>query len=237
MPPRQRDVARRPRALRADGLLGHLDDHLLPLLEQLLDAGAAGRARRVPLLLFLFAVVVPVRLGRQQPLEIVWRTPDVGDVQVRALLEADVDECGLHPGEHPFDTAFIDVAGDPSFALAFDVELAEEPIFNEGYAGLRAVGVDHQEAMRHGHALGGDGKITGSDVPPDVNVRVHRGKVVRLEVLVTRNRAQFNDIGIKGFGRHTPCSLLEPGTSRGALSQKQASRDIPLLPSHRRRSV
>jgi len=100
--------------------------------------------------------------GQGQPLEIVGRAPHVRDVQVGALLEADVDERGLHPGEHPFDAAFIDVAGDPSFALAFDVELAEEPIFDEGYAGLRAVGVDHQEAMRHGHALGGDEKLLGA---------------------------------------------------------------------------
>ena len=39
--------ARRARALGADRLLGDLDDDLLPLLEQVLDARAAARARRV----------------------------------------------------------------------------------------------------------------------------------------------------------------------------------------------
>src|SRR5262249_36549859 len=112
---RQRDVAGRARALRADGLLRDLDDDLLPFLEQVFYAGAAVGARRVPLLLALPAVVAlfaAARLAAQQALEVVGRSAHVRDVQVGALLEPDVDEGRLHPGQDPFDAALVDVAGD-----------------------------------------------------------------------------------------------------------------------------
>ena len=57
-----------------------------------------------------------------QALEIVGRTAHVRDVDVRRLLEADVDEGGLHARKHAFDPTLVDVSGDPAFALALDVE-------------------------------------------------------------------------------------------------------------------
>ena len=57
--PGQRDVARGPRPLGADRLLGDLDDDLLPFLEQVLDAGAAADPRRVGGLLVLVVAARP----------------------------------------------------------------------------------------------------------------------------------------------------------------------------------
>ena len=145
----QRDVAGRPRALGADRLLGHLDDDLLALFQQVLDAGAAAGTRRVVRVLVLVGGRA-AGLARQQTLEVVGRAAHVRDVQVRALLEADVDERRLHPGEHALDPSLVDVAGDPTLALALDVELAQVPVLDQRDPGLRAVGVDYEEAaMRH----------------------------------------------------------------------------------------
>ena len=88
----------------------------------------------------------PARLAGEQPLEVVGRAAHVRDVQVRALLEADVDERGLHAGEHALDATLVDVARDATLALPLDVELAEVPVLNERDPGLGAVGVDYEEA-------------------------------------------------------------------------------------------
>ena len=182
--------------------------------------------------------VVAVRLGRQQPLEVVGRAAHVGDVQVGALLEADVDEGGLHPGQHALDAALVDVAGDPAFALALDVELAEVPVFDERDPGLRTVGIDYQEAMRHGHASGqAIEKITEPSRRrhADANVRVHHGIRGGRSALVTRNRRQFNDIA----------SATRVGTRLAVIWDQEARTapdsltrlELPLLPSHRRKPV
>ena len=136
--------------------------------------------------------------ARKQALEVVGRAAHVRDVQVGALLEADVDERGLHPGEHALDPALVDVAGDAALALALDVELAQVPVLNERDPGLRPVGVDDEQAARRHPKRGLSSKIcwfaapsrraaaqarwrdpTGSrgdcQAQADVNVRVHHG--------------------------------------------------------------
>ena len=53
---------------------------------------------------------------------------DLVDVQEAVLLEADVDERGLHAGEHVVDAALVDVADDRAAAAALDVELGDAPV-------------------------------------------------------------------------------------------------------------
>ena len=150
-------------------------------------------------------------LAGEQALEVVGRAAHVRDVEVRALLEADVDERGLHPGQHAFDASLVDVPRDAALALALDVELTEVPVLNERDPGLGTVGVDYEEAAM-GHP---DAKLTaqrGSEEPravgahADANVRVHRETSIGRRPVVTRNYRQINDIADFEHLRHTPCS-------------------------------
>ena len=93
-------------------------------------------------------------LAGEQTLEVLRRAPDVRDVEVGALLEADVDEGGLHAGEHALDPALVDVADDPALALPLDVELAELPALDERDPGLGSVRVDDNQRVG-GHTSGG----------------------------------------------------------------------------------
>ena len=57
---------------------------------------------------------------------------DVRDVEEPVALETDVDEGGLHPGEHLRYAAFVDVADDAALAFALDEELCDEIVFQDG---------------------------------------------------------------------------------------------------------
>jgi hypothetical protein len=48
---------------------------------------------------------------------------NVGDVQESVAIEADVNESGLHTGEHAGDAAFVDAADEGEFLFALDVNL------------------------------------------------------------------------------------------------------------------
>ena len=90
-------------------------------------------------------VIVVARVPRaHQALEVVGRAADIRDVDVRRLLQADVEEGGLHAGEYAFDPALVDVAGNAALALAFDVKLGKEPTFHQRDAGLRPVRVNYE---------------------------------------------------------------------------------------------
>jgi len=52
---------------------------------------------------------------------------DLVDVQKAVLLEADVDERGLHSGEHVVDSPLVDVADDRPPPAPLDVELGDAP--------------------------------------------------------------------------------------------------------------
>ena len=146
-------------------------------------------------------------LARQQALEVVGRAAHVRDVQVRRLLEADVDERGLHAGQHALDPALVDVAGDPTLALALDVELAQDPSCTS------ATRVSGPSALITSRLLCGIRTKLGAREKPravgahaDANVRVHRETSRVRGPVVTRNCRQFNDIADFRVSRHAPCS-------------------------------
>ena len=60
--------------------------------------------------------------------------PDVGDVQERRALEADLDERALHAGQHARDAAEIDVADEAARARALDVQLLHHALLEHGDA-------------------------------------------------------------------------------------------------------
>ena len=56
----------------------------------------------------------------------------VVDVEEGVALEAELDERGLHAGEHPADAALIDVADDAAVRLALDEELGDAAVLEQG---------------------------------------------------------------------------------------------------------
>jgi hypothetical protein len=101
--PGDRQLHRKPRALRLQGVLDDLDEDLLLGLDQLVDppALAVTAARHL------------LAVGKD----------DLVDVQETVPFETDVDEGGLHTGEDVVDDALVDVADDGPRAAALDVEL------------------------------------------------------------------------------------------------------------------
>ena len=86
------------------GILDDLHQHALPLEQHLLD-GLGGIA--------VDAVL-----------------PDVGDMQEGRALQADVDEGGLHPGQHALHFADIDVAHQAALAAAFDMQFLHDALLH-----------------------------------------------------------------------------------------------------------
>ena len=89
----ERDLGREPRALRLHRVLDGLDEDLLAARDQVGD---------------LLAVALALELGDD----------DLVDVEEAVLLEPDLDERGLHPGQDVVDGAEVDVAGDRALAPA-----------------------------------------------------------------------------------------------------------------------
>ena len=123
----ERHVRRDARALRPQRLLEDLDDDLLALVQPLLDRG-------LPRGLLL--------LGGEEVLRQLLE--DVGGVEERVALEAEVHERGLHAGQHPRDPSLVDAAHDPAVGLALDEELRDDALLQEGDAGLAGGGADDE---------------------------------------------------------------------------------------------
>ena len=119
----------------------------LPLARRLVQLFQLGQLLQVSYVLILqvlpgfrlFATVVVNRISldvvladhlrdRTNRLHVVMK---IGDVQEARLLQADVDERRLHPGQHARDLAFVDVAGKAAMLLAFEIELGQRAVFEQ----------------------------------------------------------------------------------------------------------
>ena len=74
---------------------------------------------------------------------------EIGYVQKASFGEPDVDEGGLHPGEHADNLALVDVAGDATITCSLDVHLGEGLVLDECHAGLFGGRID-EDQFRHG---------------------------------------------------------------------------------------
>jgi hypothetical protein len=119
---RQRELHRQPGALGAHRILGRLDQHLVAALEEVGD------------------LTLALRHSERDHLV---------DVQEPVLLQADLDEGGLHPGEDVLDAALPDVADHGPLAAALDVDLGRDPVLHDRDAGLGAVD-RHQDLLAQG---------------------------------------------------------------------------------------
>ena len=117
------DLRRQPRALGADRVLDHLHQQRLALVQDALDRP-------------VFMAVLPV-------------LPDVGDMQERGALEADLDERRLHAGQDARDAAEIDVADQAARAGALDVQLLHDALLEHRNARLLRRDVD-EDVVAHG---------------------------------------------------------------------------------------
>ena len=166
---RQRHVARQPRALRAERLLGHLHDDVLPFFQQLFDlrlgalllvvaiastsaSAALGRRRRSLRasvdgrsglrVLVIFFVLIEIR-------------NHVRDVEESIPLEAKIDERRLHAGQDLRDPALVDVADDAAILFALDEKFSELVVFENGHACFVAVGGDDHLLVHEGNSARG----------------------------------------------------------------------------------
>ncbi len=118
----QRDLRRQAGALRLHRVLHRLDEDRLALADQVLD----------------LAAVAALELGAD----------DLVDVEEAVLLEADLDERGLHPRQDVVDRAEVDVAGDRAAVGPLEVDLGDLVVLEHGDALLADVDGDEQLALR-----------------------------------------------------------------------------------------
>src|SRR5207302_7170112 len=121
----ERDLGREPRALRLHRILDGLHHDRLAAADQVLD---------------LLAVTLPLQL----------RGDDLVDVQEAVLLEADLDERGLHSREDVVDRAEVDVSRDRAAFGTFEVDLGDAVVLEDGDSLLADVDRDEQFALRLG---------------------------------------------------------------------------------------
>ena len=83
-------------------------------------------------------------VARFEAVELLDGVDDFGDVEKRVALEADVNERGLHAGEHLRDPALVDVADHAALTLALDEDLDDLILLENRDAGVViARGDDH----------------------------------------------------------------------------------------------
>jgi hypothetical protein len=63
-------------------------------------------------------------------------------MQEPSAVQADIDESGLHARHHPLHPAFIDIANHAPARRAFDLQLLQHAVFDQGDAGFARSDVD-----------------------------------------------------------------------------------------------
>ena len=128
------------RALGADRVLDHLNHHFLALTHQV------GNGERR-------AVAAGRRLAREGHRF----GTNIGNMQKRGALQADVHERRFHAGQYPGDPALVDVAHQAPLARPFDQNLLQNAVFDHGDPGFAGRDVDQDfvtgaafGACRHG---------------------------------------------------------------------------------------
>src|SRR5262249_57545957 len=84
--------------------------------------------------------------------------------------QPDIDERRLHAGEDPAHLAQVDVPEGALRGLSLDVQLGDDPVFDEGDARLADVDVDDEEILCHGKGRSRGGRREGLPrVPQPLN--------------------------------------------------------------------
>ena len=149
----QGDLRGDARALGGDRLLGDLDEDAPGRASARPGSGgafarrraSAARRRLSSLVVVIVVVVVVVRPRR--------RVDEIGRVEERALLGADVDERGLNAGKDCFDLAEVDVADHAAGVGAVDEELDELVVLEDGDPRLARGRIDQNFSFHRGPRL------------------------------------------------------------------------------------
>src|SRR4029453_12869977 len=162
--PRDRDVRGDARALGTDRLLRDLHQDLLPFLQQRADVGGRDAAVAAPAA--ATAALAVLALDALDVLDVVARVEEGG------LLEADVDEGGLHAGEDARHAPLHDVLHHVAGAGALDVEVGELALLEDRDPRLAGGRVD-QDLVLHGfpHRPQGRRPAAGSREPASASIR------------------------------------------------------------------
>src|SRR5688572_3931730 len=139
--PGERDLRGDPGALRADGLLGYLDDDVLALLQDVLDRRcvrlplgptAIGTRTRGAILRLLVRLLLLVLIFFLVLVVDGFVVHEIRGVEKRALLRADVDERGLDTGEDGVYPSDEDVTNQPFDVRSVDEQLNELVVLENG---------------------------------------------------------------------------------------------------------
>ncbi len=58
------------------------------------------------------------------------------------LLEADIDERGLHPGQHPRNLPFVDISYNAALLVALEIKFGERVVLDRRHPHFEVAGVD-----------------------------------------------------------------------------------------------
>ena len=133
--PRERNLRGHARPLGRNGLLGHLNDERVTLLDDILNGNhpvaprTGGRIVGVVAPVFLAIVLVTVGVA-----VVIAADNDVGGVQEGALLGTNIDEGGLNPWLYRLDASQVDVSNHPTCFRTVDQEFNELVVLDDGDA-------------------------------------------------------------------------------------------------------
>ena len=151
--------------------------------------------------------------------------PDVGDVQERRALEADLDERALHAGQHPRDAAEVDVADEAARAGALDVQLLHDALLEHRDARFLGGYVD-EDFMRHGRRHG-RAASHGPAVRGEVDAVIARAADPR-EQRRRFGQRQAHDAGIAAFEPRDECRGAALDRVAAGLVERLAGGDVAL---------
>ena len=66
----------------------------------------------------------------------------IGDVQEAGLFQSDIDERGLHPGQHPRHFSFVDISYQAALLVALEIKLGQRVVLDRRHPHLEVAGVD-----------------------------------------------------------------------------------------------
>ena len=136
-----------------------------------------------------------------EPLELLDRVDDVGDVEEAVALEADVNERRLHAGQHLRHPALVDVADDAALPLALDEDLDDQVVLEDGHPRLVAVRGDdhllvHSQTPPQADSDSGIGSVAASCPMPGARILTPIAQFVNLRIRTLSTRPNPASVAI-----------------------------------------
>src|SRR6185503_5005897 len=90
-----------------------------------------------------------------EQLSLITRPEHIGDIEKCSALDlgTQVHKGSLHTRKHPRDLAAVDVSDHSSVTFTLNKKLSEGSLFNDRYAGLGSLCVDHEQVLHESSAI------------------------------------------------------------------------------------